>query len=140
MKEEEIRPQKLFDELLKLNKEDVAVYFNNSEYKKINCPACCNIGRFVFNKNDFNFDECSNCKTLYVSPRPDKISFDNYYTKSKSSKFWATTFYKATEMNRREKIWKPKANLINEKILKYATDTQLVIDIGGGMEYLWKSS
>lgn len=132
MKEEEIRPQKLFDELLRLNKEDIAIYFNKSQYKKINCPACGKVGNFVFNKNGFNFEECNSCKTFYVSPRPDKESFDNYYTDSKSTEFWATTFYKATEKNRREKIWKPKAKLLNEKIATYADDTQLIVDIGGG--------
>lgn len=132
MKEEEIRPQKLFDELLRLNKKDIAIYFNASDYKKINCPACGTLGEFVFNKNGFNFDECDSCKTLYVSPRPDKKSFDNYYTDSKSTEFWATTFYKATEKNRREKIWKPKAKLIVDKISKYSDDTACIVDIGGG--------
>jgi hypothetical protein len=132
MKEEEIRPQELFDELLRLNKEDIAIYFNDSEYKQINCPACGEVGKFTFNKNGFNFDECGSCKTLYVSPRPDKKSFDNYYTDSNSTQFWATTFYKATEKNRREKIWKPKAKLIVEKISQYADDTKCIVDIGGG--------
>ncbi len=132
MKEEEIRPQELFDELLRLNKEDIAIHFNNSDYKKIKCPACGDIGNFVFNKNGFNFDECYSCKTLYVSPRPDKKSFDSYYTNSKSTEFWATTFYKATEQNRREKIWKHKAMLIKEKIEKFSQNSDVVVDIGGG--------
>jgi len=132
MKEEEIRPEKLFDELLRLNKNDIAIYFKESEYKKIDCPACGNIGTFVFDKDGFKFDECEKCKTLYVSPRPDKESFNKYYTDSESSKFWATTFYKATQDNRREMIWKPKAKLINEKINKYSPFTKSVLDIGGG--------
>jgi len=132
MKEEEIRPEKLFNELLRLNREDISIYFEKSEYKKINCPACGTKGSFSFNKDGFNFDECPKCKTLYVSPRPDKQSFNNYYTDSKSSKFWATTFYKATQKNRREMLWKPKAELINTKIDKYASSTEIIIDIGGG--------
>ena len=32
MKEEEIRPQALFDELLRLNREDIKDYFENSDY------------------------------------------------------------------------------------------------------------
>jgi len=132
MKEEEIRPQKLFDELLRLNKEDISIYFEESKYKKINCPACETNGNFSFNKDGFNFDECLKCKTLYVSPRPDKGSFNSYYTDSKSSKFWATTFYRATQKNRREMLWKPKAKLVNNKISKYASSTEIIIDIGGG--------
>ncbi|PPB60639.1 class I SAM-dependent methyltransferase [Campylobacter hyointestinalis] len=132
MKEEEIRPQRLFDELLRLNKEDVAVYFINSKYKKINCPACGNLGSFTFNKNSFNFDICDSCKTFYVSPRPDKESFDNYYMNSESAKFWANGFYKATENSRRVKLWKPKSKLIKKIIDKYSPDAKCIIDIGGG--------
>jgi len=132
MKEEEIRPEKLFDELLRLNKEDISLYFSKSNYTYIDCPACNNKGIFSFNKDGFNFDECKFCKTLYVSPRPDKVSFDNYYTDSQSTKFWATTFYKATQKNRREMLWKPKAKLIKDKIEKYFPKSQAILDIGGG--------
>jgi len=132
MKEEEIRPEKLFDELLRLNKEDIKIYFSQSNYSIIQCPACGNNGEFYFNKYGFSFDECSKCKTLYVSPRPDKESFNNYYTDSNSTKFWATTFYKATEKNRREMLWKPKAKMILDKINQFSPDTEKIIDIGGG--------
>ncbi|MEN4044799.1 class I SAM-dependent methyltransferase [Sulfurimonas sp. NWX367] len=132
MKEEEIRPEKLFDELLRLNREDIKIYFSDSKNTKINCSACGNEGIFSFNKDGFDFDECKQCKTLYVSPRPDKESFNNYYTNSASSKFWATTFYKATEKNRREMLWKPKAEMILNKIQYFSPDTKKVIDIGGG--------
>jgi 2-polyprenyl-3-methyl-5-hydroxy-6-metoxy-1,4-benzoquinol methylase len=132
LKEEDVRPEKLFNELLRLNANDIAIYFKGSKYTKISCPACGKKGTFVFNKDTFDFDECKKCKTLYVSLRPDKESFDNYYTDSESSKFWATTFYKATQENRREKLWKPKALLINEKVMKYAPSTKSILDIGGG--------
>lgn len=132
MKEEEIRPEKLFYELLRLNKEDIDTYFSKSNYNKISCPACHKKGVFSFNKDGFNFDECQSCKTLYVSPRPDKNSFDNYYTDSKSTKFWATTFYKATQKNRREMLWKPKAKLIDDLLKKFSKDVEMIIDIGGG--------
>lgn len=132
MKEEEIRPEKIFDELLRLNREDIKIYFSDVAYNIINCPACGKNGKFAFNKDGFNFDECLNCKTLYVSPRPAKEAFDAYYTNSESSKYWATTFYKATQSKRREMLWKPKAKLIYEKISKYDSKSNMILDIGGG--------
>ena len=132
MKEEEIRPEKLFNELLRLNREDIKIYFSNSEYRVIDCPSCGRKGTFSFNKDGFSFDECDTCKTLYVSPRPDKNSFDAYYTDSESSKFWATTFYKATQDNRRKMLWEPKAKLILEKLKNYAPTSDIILDIGGG--------
>lgn len=132
MKENDIRPQELFDELLRLNKLDIEKYFISSINEPISCPACGERGESSFVKNDFSFDECPNCKTLYVSPRPRREYFDAYYTDSQSTKYWATTFYKATEQNRREMLWKPKAQLIKNKIDTFAPDTEKIVDIGGG--------
>jgi len=132
LKENEIRPHELFNELLRLNKLDIEKYFSEAEVKSISCPACGKKGEHSFIKNGFAFDECSECKTLYVSPRPSKKYFDAYYTDSESTKYWATTFYKATEKNRRKMLWKPKAKMIKEKINAFSLDTQKIVDIGGG--------
>ena len=132
MKENDIRPQELFDELLRLNKLDIDKYFTNSEKEVLLCPACDTQGVSSFSKNSFSFDECPECKTLYVSPRPKREYFDAYYTDSESTKYWATTFYKATEQNRREMLWKPKAKLISDKIKQFSPNTKKLIDIGGG--------
>ncbi len=132
MKENDIRPQELFNELLRLNKLDIEKYFTNSINEPISCPACGAEGKSIFMKNGFGFDECSKCKTLYVSPRPKREYFDAYYTDSQSTKYWATTFYKATEKNRREMLWKPKAKMIKDKIDAFAPDTEKIVDIGGG--------
>lgn len=132
MKEDDIRPKKLFDELLRLNKLDVKTYFDGVISKEIDCPACGNKGEYSFTKNNFNFDECKRCKSLYVSPRPDKKYFEAYYRESQSTKYWATTFYKETEKNRRKMVWRPKANAIKNKIDELKLDSKMIIDIGGG--------
>jgi SAM-dependent methyltransferase len=49
-----------------------------------------------------------------------------------SVEYWATTFYKATEEGRREKLWKPKAKMIKEKVERFGDIASSVIDIGGG--------
>lgn len=132
MNENDIRPQALFDELLRLNKLDIKKYFTNTINENIVCPACGSKGQKSIVKNNFIFDECQNCKSLYVSPRPKKKYFDAYYTEGEASKYWATTFYKATEKNRTKMLWKPKAKMIKKKIETFAPDTKQIIDIGGG--------
>jgi hypothetical protein len=61
-------------------------------------------------------------------------AFNSYYTDSPSTKFWATTFYKDTEAARREKLWKPKAQMIKDRIKLYEENdpVRYIIDIGGG--------
>jgi SAM-dependent methyltransferase len=131
-KEEEIRPAGIFDEYLSLARIDCSTYFSNDERVRLSCPACNQPGEFAFDKNGFVYEHCSNCYTLFVSPRPLASAFSRYYTESESAKYWATTFYKKTAEARREKIWKPKAELIKNILQSHQMFSNLLIDIGGG--------
>jgi hypothetical protein len=132
MKEEEIRPKKIFDEYLQYCKEDVEKYFGDEKsFITVSCPSCnSNEIKESFVKNGFTYNLCEKCKTLYVSPLPPEENFREYYTKGKSVKFWVTDFYKHTEKKRRKKIIIPKWNLIKKLINDKSVDT--IVDIGAG--------
>lgn len=132
MKEEEIRPQVVFDEYLRLAQEDTATYFEHAKREIGNCPACEEEGAPAFTKNGFSYQTCPACQTLFVNPRPLAEAFSKYYTESPSSRFWATTFYKETAEARREKLWKPKARLVRDTLDRYGAEQHTVVDIGGG--------
>ncbi|BAO31127.1 class I SAM-dependent methyltransferase [Sulfuritalea hydrogenivorans] len=132
MKEEEIRPKDVFDEYLRLAREDTGTYFRNARRETGNCPACEGEGMPAFTKNGFSYQTCPRCQTLFVNPRPVADAFSKYYTESPSSKFWATTFYKETADARLEKLWKPKARLIRETLDRYGAGRYTIVDIGGG--------
>ena len=134
IREEEIRPKKIFDEYLKLTSKDIITYFGNAPRREINCPACNSNGDFWLKKQNFTYKKCPNCYTIFVSPRPCQSAFNEYYKDSPSTKFWATTFYKETELSRRKKLWRPKAKMIKERIMKFQKDlpVDFIIDIGGG--------
>jgi hypothetical protein len=132
MKEEEIRPKKIFDEYLLLAKQDTETYFSNVERASGFCPACESDGDHVFDKNGFSYEVCPNCQTLFVNPRPVASAFSKYYTESPSSKYWASTFYKETAEARREKLWKPKARLILQALEEYNSSDHILVDVGGG--------
>ena len=132
--EEEIRPEKVFEEYLRLTSIDTETYFSDVKRVEINCPACGENGSLWAIKHGFNYKQCPNCKTIFVSPRPVVDAFNAYYTDSPSTKFWATTFYKVTENARREKLWKPKAQMVKDQIttLNGTNPFKYVVDIGGG--------
>lgn len=132
MKEEEIRPKKIFEEYLQLAEEDTERYFAKAPRTRIVCPACGGGSDFAFNKHGFAYEVCPACGTLFVNPRPAAEAFSRYYTESPSSKYWATTFYKETAEARREKLWKPKARMIGDVLKRYGTSEHSIIDIGGG--------
>lgn len=131
MKESDIRPNEIFDEFLLLASKDILKYFSEPG-EIICCPACDAKGDHAFTKDKFSYRECASCKTLFVSPRPSEESFSRYYQESESSKYWASTFYKATADARREKLWKPKVQLIHDVLIQYGSELYDLVDIGGG--------
>jgi len=133
MKENDIRPKSIFDEYLRLAQLDADSYFTGVERVFGLCPACESVGISTFEKYGFVYELCPKCETLYVNPRPIAEAFADYYTKSPSSKYWASTFYKETAKARREILWKPKASLILKILTNYASLKHRVIDIGGGL-------
>jgi hypothetical protein len=133
--EEEIRPEKVFNEYLELTAIDTVTFFSNADCIEISCPACgSNENKEWVKKSLFTYNLCPSCHTIYVSPRPVVESFNAYYTDSPSTKFWATTFYKVTEAARRKMLWKPKAEMIKQRILRLGDEqpVKYIIDIGGG--------
>jgi len=134
MKENDIRPKVLFDEFLKLSRKDIEIYFNDrTKFLNVNCPACKSAKvSSSFTKDSFTYLECEYCKTLYASPRPPQEMVDSYYRTSASFKFCATTFYKETEAVRRNKLFKPKAQLVKSIVVKNGITPGVLLDIGAG--------
>ena len=56
MKEEDIRPEKIFSEHLRLCKEDAQTYFQEVQRERIKCPACDSIGELAFEKQGFEYE------------------------------------------------------------------------------------
>lgn len=135
MKEDEIRPKHIFDTYLKLAKEDIVEFFSKTdEFEYVDCPACDkNRSNHQFNKSGFNYVLCNNCNTLYVNPRPNINTIQKYYNDSKQTKYWAEHFYKDTEEQRRDKIFKPRAEMIADFIKKnIGQKIPVLADIGAG--------
>jgi hypothetical protein len=132
MREEEIRPADVFDEYLRLATQDTISYFAHAPRASSPCPACGSDGEAAFTKHGFDYQSCPACFTLFVNPRPEAAAFSRYYTESPSAKFWATTFYKKTAAARLEKLWNPKARLIEDALHRYGATNRALVDIGGG--------
>jgi hypothetical protein len=132
MKEEQIRPKKVFDEYLRLAELDANKFFARSARKTVLCPACHSKGDYSFDKHGFSYNECLNCQTIFVSPRPPLEDFFRYYQESESANYFATTFYKETADARREMLWRPKAKMVDDILRKYNVKPNGIFDIGGG--------
>jgi len=132
MKESDIRPAALFDEYLRLCEKDARTYFAAVPRTPVSCPVCDTPGTPAFTKSGFSYDVCARCDSLYVSPRPAADAFEAYYTTAPSSKYWATTFYRETAAARRELLWRPKAELVADKVATLCSRDCAIVDVGGG--------
>ena len=114
MKESEIRPQKLFNQYLKLAREDIERFFSDrSRFVEVDCPACgCDKWAPGLEKFEFRYLLCSDCGSLYLSPRPTVAMYETYYQEAESVKFWSSHFFKETAEARRQKIFTPRAHLV----------------------------
>lgn len=137
MKESDIRPRKLFNQYLELSREDISLFFSDhSRFKEIPCPACGGEKKLPgLVKHGFKYVQCSDCSSLYLSPRPPAEMYDMYYRKAESVKFWDTHFYKKTAEARRQKIYQPRAAIVAEWAKRFGVksgDNSLFVDIGSG--------
>jgi 2-polyprenyl-3-methyl-5-hydroxy-6-metoxy-1,4-benzoquinol methylase len=135
MKEFEIRPRKLFSEYLELSRKDIDIYFSDhSNFVEVICPGCKEDDSILeFVKYGFSYKKCNICNSLYVSPRPTKKMISDFYKVSESSRFWAEHFYPETADARREMIFKPRAEVINELLRNINIPSpKSIVDVGAG--------
>lgn len=133
IKEEEIRPKEIFQRYLELSRKD-AREFNASKFKKIPCPGCGgeDTSEKRFKKNDFQYVLCSNCGSLYCSPRPGKEDLDLFYKTSESAKYWSEVFFPAVAETRREKLFRKKARQVHNVLKEKTFSPQTICDVGAG--------
>lgn len=136
LEEELIRPDDLFNRFLSLAEADIRTYFMGRPFSHVPCPACGGYeGDHRFRKLGFDYQECTDCHTLFVNPRPESGSFRRYYTEAPSVQFWATHFYRETEASRRQLLIRPKAaqvKVLMDRYLEKIPAGALVADIGAG--------
>lgn len=121
MKENDIRPQDLMKLKEPALKHDIDYMKSRiPEFKISPCPCCqsSEVTRWD-EKNDFTYDECLRCSTIYMNPRPDESILEDFYKQSKNYEFWAKYIFPASDDVRRERIFKPRAEKLKAYWDKY---------------------
>ena len=99
MKENEIRPDKFQDELKRLMKVDASrMLAKKDDFVSVGCPACdSKSSDFFFEKYNLRYNQCNNCRTIFISPRPTVDMLDFFYKGSPNYKFWNENIFPATK-------------------------------------------
>jgi SAM-dependent methyltransferase len=133
MKENDIRPEHLFDRYLELSASDAERCFSNGDRVDTACVACGeNHAAAAFDKNGFGYASCSACGTLYQTPRPSLEAFESFYMDSASSRYWAEVFFPAVAEARREKIFRARVKRLSTLCSERGIDPKTIVDVGAG--------
>lgn len=113
---------------------DIArLHRRSAEFVKVDCPACgCNRPQFAFEKFSFSYQDCPDCRTLYMSPRPSEAAMGDYYANSENYAYWAEHIFPASEASRREKIQKPRLERIIGYCDRFGIPKRTLLEVGPG--------
>jgi len=132
LKESDIRPAELLAKFFAFLAKDAKRLARKARhFVEVPCPFCCSIstaGTFI--KQGFEYRECDECGSLYMSPRPTAPMLRDYVLQSEAIRFWSTHFYPSTAAKRREKIFRPRAQYISD--LAEGIPHPRLIDVGAG--------
>jgi hypothetical protein len=96
------------------------------DWVKVNCPVCSkNEPVPAFNKSEFVYVECGNCKTLYAQERPSEKELNWWYKEAASTGYWKETLLQLSAASRDEKIIEPRANWIMDGLSEYLSGQSL---------------
>ena len=132
---EMMRPFGLNQKMLLLREKcGVKFYLNeNSNFVEINCPACGEDKdiKLKFYKYGFSHIKCSNCSTLYVSPRPTQNLLFNYYANYEAPNFWTEILVK-TNNDRKYLQHLPRVEKLKDILKDLNNKLKTFVDLGAG--------
>ncbi|MBP1178521.1 class I SAM-dependent methyltransferase [Methylobacterium sp. PvR107] len=87
----------------------------SGSFVEVDCPACNCSGRHpLYEKYGMHHVVCDDCGTQYISPRPTPGMLAEFYAQSEIYYFWGQTIYPSSATARKERIFRPRARIIDE--------------------------
>lgn len=104
-----------------------------NEFVSVSCPACGESkATDAFEKFTFTYRRCTQCSTIYMSPRPSPDVMGDYYASSENYEYWATHIFPASEASRREKIHKPWLQRVVDFCTAFGVTRGTLLEVGAG--------
>lgn len=104
-----------------------------AEFVDVTCPACgSNQRAHALSKFGLDYQSCSGCQTLYVSPRPSLELLLTYYENSENYRIWASQAFPATEEARRDKVYRPWLERVLTFVRSVDGPRDVLVEVGPG--------
>ncbi len=101
------------------------------EWGEVPCPACQDASYQDYgHKDGIAYVSCSRCDTIYTNPRPSLNLLHEFYAQSQNYAFWNEHIFPATETARRERIFKPRAERLDQFCAKFDIQSGTFLEIG----------
>ncbi len=128
----EIRPKKAIDQYHALMASEASARLTGSHVTSSRaCPGCrADVGHTIFTKSGLSYVECSQCRSVYVSPCPSDDALVAFYRESDAARFWRGPLWNETRDVRRSKVYRPRAEWTMEVLDRYLPDARLGLDVG----------
>ena len=132
--DEEIRP----GELMKKRESSLSwdidfLKRRQKDFIKACCPACeSDQSNSIFTKYGMNYEECHECSTVYISPRPPESLLHEFYEQSQNYDFWNKYIFPQSEDIRRVGIFQPRVKKMLGYREKYHPSASSLVDVGAG--------
>ncbi len=101
------------------------------EFVKVACPACgADEGVLEFEKYSFNFDKCSQCRTVYMNPRATPEILADFYGQSVLYEYWNRHIFPATRSVRMERIFRQRVQRIIDLCKRLNMSPDVLVEVG----------
>jgi len=133
LEENDIRPTKLMEGQQEALKADVDyLTAMKDSFVGVGCPACGEAGKDHWEKRGFTYQQCQSCLTVFMNPRPTEEILHDFYRKSKNYAYWNRYIFPASEAARRQNIFVPRVNRLEEILDRMNIQSGALLEIGAG--------
>lgn len=125
----EIRPGPLLGEYQRLTEAAVRAW-PAAALGPVACQACGSADAHpAFERFGLAYKECTQCGTVYLSPRPDAKMLAEHARDSAPARFWRERVVPETEDVRRDKILGPRADWVHDAIAEYMPSASRIVEL-----------
>ncbi len=128
----DIRPENLMEQKKPLLESDKEYLRSRRDlFIEVDCPACKSQNSIAWaEKEGFNYKQCTECSTIFMTPRADEKLSGEFYMQSKNYDFWNKYIFPTTDAIRKQRIFNPRALKTINFCKKYGIQSGTLVEIG----------
>ncbi len=128
--ESAIRPDSLYRKYQDILSDEVPKFFSDhSQLIHVDCPGCdAKKSEKIFVKFGLQYCKCTECNTVFASPRPSVKMLNDFYQHSEAVIFWKNEVALRTKESRHRHQSFPLAHWVLESADEYLPSTSALLD------------